>query len=487
MTLIVRLLGAESEAKEKMPAHPFTDVWVWADPYVGYGYQNRLVKGMSETTFGYGQLVTEAQFLTMVLRLLQYEDDTDFTWSKSDVLAKKLGLPVVGTDSSYTRGNAVDVIWELLKLTFKSGKQTLAEMLIEKGVFTEKAYNDLLDSEKYGGSKPSKPSTPVTPITPDPEPTEQPVYVSPNGGSDGNGSKDAPFGSLEAVRDYLRENRSTELPTTVYLRGGTYVLNKTFELTEADGGTEELPVTYRAYPGETVTITGSVGASFGKFEPVSGEMKARLSSDAQEHVMVADIDDLGLDAINIGLSELNFRIDAPLLSLDGQHMSLTRYPNSNLTEDWMHVETVEPTQATDSYPKFEMTDETVLSWDYNESDRIYSSFISYGWAQHNFHGTLDRETGIVTATDTVHYGSSAGMKPMQIYNAYESLDEPGEWYYDKTTGKLYVYPFENTTAASTIRMTSANFDLISVDGAAYRHGESLQKPLCRRGDVPPVK
>lgn len=485
VTLIVRLLGAESEAKEKMPAHPFTDVWAWADPYVGYGYQNQLVKGMSETTFGYGQLVTEAQFLTMVLRLLQYEDGTDFTWSKSDILAEKLGLPVVGTDSSYTRGNAVDVIWELLKLTFKSGKQTLAEMLIEKGVFTEKAYNDLLDSEKSGGSKPSKPSTPVTPITPDPvpdpdpkpepdpEPTEQPVYVSPNGGSDGDGSKDAPFGSLEAVRDYLRENRSTELPTTVYLRGGTYVLNKTFELTEADGGTEELPVTYRAYPGETVTITGSVGASFGKFEPVSGEMKAKLPSDAQEHVMVADMDDLGLDAINIGLSELNFRIDAPLLSLDGQHMSLTRYPNSNLTEDWMHVETVEPTQATDSYPKFKMTDETVLSWDYNESDRIYSSFISYGWAQHNFHGALDRETGIVTATDTVHYGSSAGMKPMQIYNAYESLDEPGEWYYDKTTGKLYVYPFENTTAASTIRMTSANFDLISVDGAAYLNLEGL--------------
>ena len=38
----------------------------------------------------------------------------------------------------------------------------------------------------------------------------------------------------------LRENRSTELPTTVYLRGGTYVLNKTFELTAEDGGTEEM-------------------------------------------------------------------------------------------------------------------------------------------------------------------------------------------------------------------------------------------------------
>ena len=160
ITLIVRLLGAEAEAKEKNPEHPFTDVPAWASPYVGYGYQNSLVKGMGGTIFGSGQLVTEAQFLTMLLRVLQYEDGTDFTWDKSAELAEKLGLPVVGSERDYTRGNAVDVIWELLKLTFKSGKQTLAEMLIEKGVFTEKAYRDLLDEEK-NGSKPSKPSTPV--------------------------------------------------------------------------------------------------------------------------------------------------------------------------------------------------------------------------------------------------------------------------------------------------------------------------------------
>ena len=489
VTLIVRLLGAEAEAKEKNPEHPFTDVWAWASPYVGYGYQNNLVKGMGGATFGYGQLVTEAQFLTMLLRVLQYEDGTDFTWSKSAELAGELGLPVVGSERDYTRGNAVDVIWELLKLTFKSGKQTLAEMLIEKGVFTEKAYRDLLDEEK-NGSKPSKPSTPSTPVTPDPdpepepeEPTEQAIYVSPNGGSDGDGSKDAPFGSLEAVRDYLRENRSTELPTTVYLRGGTYVLNKTFELTEADGGTEELPVTWRAYPGETVTITGSAGASFSAFEPVSGEMKDKLSPDAQEHVMVADASALGLGTISVGLTQSNFCIDAPLFSLDGQHMRLTRYPNSNSTEDWMHVETVDPTQTSGTYPKIKLTDETVLGWDHNAADRIYFGYFSYGWALHGFHGTLDPETGIVTATDASHYGSAAGLKPMQLYNAYESLDEPGEWYYDQTSGKLYIYPFANATAASTLRMTSSNFDLISVKNASYLNLEGLTVTSSKKNGI----
>lgn len=149
ITLIVRLLGAEAEAKEKNPEHPFTDVLAWASPYVGYGYQNALVKGVSETLFGYGKLVTEAQFLTMVLRLLQYEDDTDFTWNKSAELAEKLGLPVVPANSGeYTRGNAVDVIWALLETKFKSGGKTLAQTLIEKGVFTEKAYDAVSLLEK---------------------------------------------------------------------------------------------------------------------------------------------------------------------------------------------------------------------------------------------------------------------------------------------------------------------------------------------------
>ena len=126
LTLTVRLLGAEAEAKEKNPEHPFTDVLAWASPYVGYGYQNALVKGVSETLFGYGKLVTEAQFLTMVLRLLQYEDDTDFTWNKSAELAEKLGLPAVPANSGeYTRGNAVDVIWALLRSSLPAAPEPL--------------------------------------------------------------------------------------------------------------------------------------------------------------------------------------------------------------------------------------------------------------------------------------------------------------------------------------------------------------------------
>ena len=114
----------------------------------------------------------------------------------------------------------------------------------------------------------------------------------------------------------------------------------------------------------------------------------------------------------------------------------------------------------------------------------FISYICYGWAQGYFHGTLNRETGIVTATDTSLITAAPPVRSsMQIYNAYESLDEPGEWYYDQTSGKLYIYPFANTTAASTLRMTSSNFDLISVKSAAYLNIEGLTVTSSKKNGI----
>ena len=124
-----------------------------------------------------------------------------------------------------------------------------------------------------------------------------------------------------------------------------------------------------------------------------------------------------------------------------------------------------------------------MGWSYQESDWLYSSDIRYGWAQGYFHGTLDPETGIVTATDTAYYGSAAGQKPVQIYNAYESPDEPGEWYYDQMSGRLYIYPFADTTRNSTLRMTSSNFDLISVKNASYLNLEGLTVTSSKKNGI----
>lgn len=95
--MLVRLLGKEEEAKAGTWETPFTDVDNWAKPYVGYAYTNGLTTGTGDNTFGSADTVTASQYLTFVLRALEYESGTDFQWNKAWEKSDEIGL----TDGRY--------------------------------------------------------------------------------------------------------------------------------------------------------------------------------------------------------------------------------------------------------------------------------------------------------------------------------------------------------------------------------------------------
>lgn len=101
VTMLVRLLGKEDEAKAGTWETPFTDVDDWAKPYVGYAYTNGLTTGTSETTFGGANTIDAPQYLTFVLRALGYTSGTDFQWDKPWELSDSIGL----TDGNYNADN----------------------------------------------------------------------------------------------------------------------------------------------------------------------------------------------------------------------------------------------------------------------------------------------------------------------------------------------------------------------------------------------
>lgn len=86
-------------------------------------------------------------------------------------------------------------------------------------------------------------------------PTEAAYYVAENGKDTWSGrlaapnaaGTDGPFASLEKAQAAMR---ATSIDTT-YVREGTYHRTKTLELTSQDNG-----VTFKAYPGETVVLSG---------------------------------------------------------------------------------------------------------------------------------------------------------------------------------------------------------------------------------------
>ena len=72
VTMLVRLLGKEAEAKAGTWTVPFSDLADWARPYVGYAYANGLTNGLSAERFGSDDKVTANHYLTFILRALGY-------------------------------------------------------------------------------------------------------------------------------------------------------------------------------------------------------------------------------------------------------------------------------------------------------------------------------------------------------------------------------------------------------------------------------
>ena len=132
VTMLVRLLGKESEARAGVWALPFTDVEDWARPYVGYAYANGLTKGLSETVFGSSAKVTANQYLTFLLRALGYSSETDFAWNNAANYAASLGLHAA-KKTGFTRGDVAAVSAAALAQPMKKGGQTLAQVLTQNG------------------------------------------------------------------------------------------------------------------------------------------------------------------------------------------------------------------------------------------------------------------------------------------------------------------------------------------------------------------
>lgn len=137
---IVRFLGAEEEALAGSYSLSFTDIPDWALPYIGYAYTNGITSGRSDTLFDPASAVDGAQFLTLLLRAMEYSDkDGDFAWDNPFSMANELGL--VQSDQkpeSFLRGDAFTACYHALGAKVKSGAR-LEEKLTAAGVVTERA------------------------------------------------------------------------------------------------------------------------------------------------------------------------------------------------------------------------------------------------------------------------------------------------------------------------------------------------------------
>ncbi len=294
------------------------------------------------------------------------------------------------------------------------------------------------------------------------------VFVAPDGEPSGDGGPDRPLASLAAARDRVRALREAGLagPVAVNVLPGEYRLQEPFQLTAADSGQPGAEVVYRATePGRAVFYGGTRIRSF---EPVSDpDILARLPEAARTHVLRCDLRAQGIeDYGELAVRGFGQPPSPPTLELfvDGQPMTLARWPNEGFVGI---ARLIEPGSRPEGQPSvFEYLDDRHARWTDAEDPWLFGYF-RFLWADATIRvSKIDPQTRTVTCDPAYHYGRP-GMHPGQgiryyAFNLLEEIDQPGEWYLDRETGILYLYPPDGFDDA-TVEIGMLSTPMVTMD------------------------
>lgn len=275
-------------------------------------------------------------------------------------------------------------------------------------------------------------------LDPLPEPALS-FFVSPKGSDANPGTLNKPFATLERARDAVRAQKAKgSLPAggaAVNLRGGRYAVTNTFLLGEPDSGSFGAPVVYRAWQHEKPVFDG--GFHVRKFKKVSDPaILARLPPEARGNVRVADLKAQGFadfgaqKSYGYGLNNQTVRE----LYQDGKPLQLARWPNAGALKI---AEVLDTTNHV-----FACKTDRMARWA-NAPDLMANGYWVHLWAGCTVPvASIDPAAGTIRLKEKPGYGM-VKERPFYVLNLLEEIDQPGEWYLDRASGRLYVWPVKH--------------------------------------------
>ncbi len=269
-------------------------------------------------------------------------------------------------------------------------------------------------------------------------------YVATNGNDAWSGrfaspnatKTDGPFATLERARDSIRQLKQRQgtlkQPVTILIREGNYFLTKPLVLTPIDSGAEDAPITYAAYKDEKPVISGGRRIQGWREERVNGRTMWTVT----------------LPEVKGG----NWYFQQ--LWVNGQRRNRCRYPNKGYLEV---EEALEPGRTNrfrfkqgdlQNWPSAARGGEAILMNRWIES-RLPIVKIDLSERIINF----AKKTTFDVTTKDIYY----------LENIFETLDAPGEWYLNRSTGKLYYIPMpgEQINRIEAIAPTLASLLVLS--------------------------
>lgn len=317
------------------------------------------------------------------------------------------------------------------------------------------------------------------------------IVVADSGNDSNAGTQEAPLKTLEKARDKVREiiaaGAYPDGGITVYLREGEYVFDKSLELGAADSGTDGNPVTYTSYPGEVARITGGVKLPYSEFKAASADITSKLiDKTVADKVLEIDLGKLGIEDLGV-LSRRGYLIESGIvpqaeLYIDGSRMNLSKWPNS----DWVGTTGIVRSGARNKTgvlegAAYKIDYDRPTKWKTNINE-IYTSgvlgpnyFYGYFPIEKIESGQITLKEGSVTEYYSKHF--------IRYENILEEIDEPGEYYIDRNTKMLYLYPQSGFGEGSDIRLSQIGENLITGSNISNVTFKNLKFDCSRAGAI----
>lgn len=266
----------------------------------------------------------------------------------------------------------------------------------------------------------------------------QPFYVDPVAGNDKNiGTITSPFQTLTkaqvSVRAYLSglgSGMASDL--YVYLRGGEYLLPATLQFTQQDGGTNGFHVVYQAYKNERPVITG--GRKVTGWQTLPGNK-----------IFVADVPVAGTGTVypdyfrNIWINGRRaFQARSGFINVYPKPFDAT---GSSFVYDGLIVKK----SAIKNYTNIS----DLRIFQEGEFKHVEQPVVGINDISDSEKVIMMKQPGFDSWCKTYVCNNQ---NQVQIVNAREELDAPGEFYLDRVARKLYYYPMpgENLSKASVV-------------------------------------
>ncbi|MFO7602032.1 MAG: right-handed parallel beta-helix repeat-containing protein, partial [Candidatus Desulfacyla sp.] len=263
-------------------------------------------------------------------------------------------------------------------------------------------------------------------------------WVATNGSDQASGDSDNPFLTIEHVRDVIRANHDRGICTiNVNIKGGTYRLSGPLMFDAGDSGAPDAEVVYQAALGEIVVISGA--------QQVSGWT----------------LHDAGL---NIWQAQVNTGIMPRQLYVNGQRATRARTP------DYPNYYT--PTSAGYTYEYiFGFDPQIPPTW--NNPTAVEAVTVTQ-WKMMRCPIAEIKDNSEVIMGTPCWDNANVFPYPWNFHllswweNAYEFLDEAGEWYLNPVTQTVYYIPREGED------MSSADVELPVLEKVVDANGDVSQ-------------